>query len=213
MLWRPPREASRQGANQWLPLQRQHARCFGAAALSMTVTTADARENTTVGECAPTRTSLLLSVMLRFLPYAPAHHEAAVRRLFHSNVPRYFVPQEEADLLDYLGSGHPYFVAFDGEEAVAAGGYALNGPHAALTWGMVHAARHGQGIGRAFTEFRLREAVRTYPHLPIEIETSQHTAAFYEKLGFRLVAPPQVDFWAPGLDLHRMRLEARMPVR
>ncbi|UYZ63576.1 GNAT family N-acetyltransferase [Hymenobacter weizhouensis] len=148
--------------------------------------------------------------MLHFLPYDPARHETAVRGLFRSNVPRYFVTAEEPDLLDYLASGHPYFVAVTEGEAVAAGGYALNGSHVALTWGMVHAGRHGQGIGRAFTEFRLLEAARQYPHLPIDIGTSQLTAAFYEKLGFRLLEPPQPNYWAPGLDRCRIRYDAHL---
>lgn len=155
--------------------------------------------------------------MFHLLPYDAAAHEAAVLALFHSNVPRYFTAPEEADLLRYLRTGLPYFVAVEtpdeasAEEtegtAVAAGGYALDDDQLDLTWDLVDASRHGQGLGRLLTEFRLQEATRLFPHLPIVVETSQLTAGFYRKLGFRLLET-QPDYWASGLDLHRMQYES-----
>ena len=154
--------------------------------------------------------------MLHLLPYHAATHEAAILALFHSNVPRYFTAPEEADLLRYLRTGLPYFVAVEtpdeaSEEetegtAVAAGGYALDDDQVDLTWDLVHASRHGQGLGRLLTEFRLQEAARLFPHLPVQVETSQLTAGFYRKLGFRLLET-QSDYWGPGLDLCRLQHE------
>lgn len=146
---------------------------------------------------------------LEFLPFAAAQHLEAVRALFRSNVPAYFAAPEEPDLLAYLRSGQPYFVAREASAArpVAAGGYALNRDRVVLTWGLVHAAHHRQGIGRRFTEFRLAKAAAHYPGLPIEIETSQHTAPFYEQLGFRLLRI-HLNYWAPELHLYHMQLRA-----
>jgi ribosomal-protein-alanine N-acetyltransferase len=154
--------------------------------------------------------------MLHLLPYRAATHEPAVLALFHSNVPRYFTAPEEADLLRYLRTGLPYFVAVETPDeapeedpagtVVAAGGYALDDDQVDLTWDLVHANRHGQGLGRLLTEFRLREAGRLFPHLPVQVETSQLTAGFYRKLGFQLVET-QPDYWASGLDLQRMQYE------
>lgn len=150
---------------------------------------------------------------LRIRPYSAAD-EAAVRQLFRGNLAPYFTPAEEADFLQFLREevvvgGLPYFVAeLPGWPGlVAAGGYALNPEYAVLTWGMVERRLHGRGIGRAFTEFRVRECRRAYPGRAIEIGTSQHTAAFYAKLGFRTLAV-EPDKLGPGLHEVRMLLDA-----
>lgn len=150
---------------------------------------------------------------LRIRPYTAAD-EAAVLQLFRSNLVPYFVPEEEADLQAFLreevvADGLPYFVAElpDWPGLVAAGGYALNPEHAVLTWGMVERRLHGRGIGRAFTEFRVRECRRAYPDRAIEINTSQHTEAFYAKLGFRTLSI-EPDKFAPGLHEVLMLLDA-----
>lgn len=146
-------------------------------------------------------------------PYAAAD-EAAVLQLFRSNLAPYFVPEEEADLQAFLrreivGGGLPYFVAeLPGRPGlVAAGGYARNNPYAVLTWGMVERSLHGQGLGRVFTEFRVQQCRRAYPDTPIEINTSQHTEAFYHRLGFRTLQVTP-DKFAPGLHDVHMLLDA-----
>ncbi|MCC3159591.1 GNAT family N-acetyltransferase [Hymenobacter sp. 15J16-1T3B] len=150
---------------------------------------------------------------LRIRPYEAADEEA-VLELFRSNLAPYFVPAEEADLLAFLRvevstERLSYFVAElpDRPGLVAAGGYALNAPHAVLTWGMVERRQHGLGLGRAFTAFRIRECRRAYPGRGIEISTSQHTEGFYAKLGFRTLSI-EPDKWAPGLHEVHMLLDA-----
>lgn len=135
-------------------------------------------------------------------------------QLFRGNLAPYFTPGEEADFLQFLreevvADGLPYFVAELPEwpGLAAAGGYALNPEHAVLTWGMVERRLHGRGVGRAFTGFRIRECRRAYPGRAIEINTSQHTEAFYAKLGFRTLAV-EPDKWAPGLHEVHMLLTA-----
>ncbi|MCQ9641500.1 GNAT family N-acetyltransferase [Chryseobacterium sp. WG14] len=51
-----------------------------------------------------------------------------------------------------------------------------------LSWGMVHADYHGQGIGKLLTQFRLDLLKNMYPDKSLRIETSQHTAEFYKKM-------------------------------
>ncbi|RTQ47752.1 GNAT family N-acetyltransferase [Hymenobacter gummosus] len=150
---------------------------------------------------------------LRIRPYTAAD-EAAVLQLFRSNLAPYFTPPEEAEFRQFLrvevvAGGLPYFVAElpDWPGLVAAGGYALNAVHAVLTWGMVERRLHGQGLGRAFTAFRVQECRRAYPGRAIEIGTSQHTAAFYAKLGFRTLSV-EPDKFAPGLHEVHMLLDA-----
>ncbi|GAB3840023.1 GNAT family N-acetyltransferase [Hymenobacter jeollabukensis] len=150
---------------------------------------------------------------LRIRPYTAAD-ENAVIELFRGNLAPYFVAAEETDLRAFLHGeisteGLPYFVAerpgWPG--LVAAGGFALNDPHAVLTWGMVERRLHGQGLGRTFTVFRIRECQRAYPGRGIEIKTSQHTEGFYARLGFRTLAT-EPDKWAPGLHEVYMLLPA-----
>jgi predicted GNAT family N-acyltransferase len=150
---------------------------------------------------------------LRIRPYA-ATDEQAVTELFKSNLAPYFVEEEEAELLAFLRgevsqSGAPYFVAElpDWPGLVAAGGYAMNNPYAVLTWGMVERRLHGQGVGRAFTSFRIRECQRAYPGTSIEIGTSQHTEGFYHKLGFRTLSI-EANKFGPNLHEVRMLLDA-----
>ena len=158
------------------------------------------------------------SPVLQFLPYAAPAHEAAVRAVFQANVPRFFIPEEEAGLLDYLGQGLPYFVGMSGATVYAAGGFAFNHPtpqlpepSVSLTWGMVHSGWHGRGLGRQLTAYRLQQAGLHYPALPVCIETSHLTASFYEKFGFALLETLP-DGVAPGLHLCRMRRPAFHPV-
>ncbi|RAK63534.1 GNAT family N-acetyltransferase [Hymenobacter edaphi] len=155
----------------------------------------------------------MTSLALRIRPYAAADEEAVVQ-LFRSNLAPYFVPAEEADLRAFLRGevgtdGLPYFVAElpGGPGLVAAGGYALNDPHAVLTWGMVERRLHGQGLGRTFTEFRIRACQLAYPGRGIEIRTSQHTEGFYARLGFGTLTT-EPDKWAPGLHEVHMLLPA-----
>ncbi|UOQ99655.1 GNAT family N-acetyltransferase [Hymenobacter sp. 5317J-9] len=143
-----------------------------------------------------------------------AADEAAVMALFRSNIAPYFLDSEASDLCNFLRQEPgAYFVAewragtaLAGQLA-AAGGYALNNPHAVLTWGMVDRSLHGQGVGRAFTQFRIAACRQAFPGRAIEINTSQHTAEFYEKLGFRTLAV-EVGGWGPGLDNVHMLLPA-----
>ncbi|KAA9327105.1 GNAT family N-acetyltransferase [Hymenobacter busanensis] len=155
----------------------------------------------------------MLATVPVFRAYEAIRDEEAVLQLFRSNLAPYFVPEEEADLLAFLRGevstdGLPYFVAELAGHAglVAAGGYALNHPYAVLTWGMVNRQLHGQGLGRAFTAFRIAQCRQAYPGKSIEIKTSQHTEGFYAKLGFRTLAI-EPDKWAPGLHEVHMLLE------
>jgi ribosomal protein S18 acetylase RimI-like enzyme len=153
----------------------------------------------------------MASLPLRFRPFEAGRDTEAVVQLFRSNLDPYFIPDEERELRDFLAAPGAYFVAelvpnhAEAERMVAAGGYALNDPYAVLTWGMVDRALHGQGLGRAFTQFRLTQCQQAYPGIAIEIHTAQLTAGFYEKLGFRTLLVEK-DKFAPGLDHCHMLL-------
>lgn len=83
----------------------------------------------------------------------------------------------------------PYYVYFIGEKAVACAGiYARHeDKEAGMAWGMVLNEKHQQGIGSQITQIRIREIKNKYPDYTIRLKTTQHTAPFYEKMGFKTV--------------------------
>lgn len=65
----------------------------------------------------------------------------------------------------------------------------------------------GTRIGKKLTEFRIAGSQEKFGDLPLVISTSQHTAGFYEKLGFVTVEHTP-DGFGPGIDICSMRKEA-----
>jgi ribosomal protein S18 acetylase RimI-like enzyme len=132
--------------------------------------------------------------------------------VFDSNVPDFFTPPERRQFEAFLDElPGPYLVVEDGAgDIVACGGYAAASgtSWADLCWGMVARVRHGAGLGRRLTEARL-ERIRADPGITgVVLNTSQHTRAFYERLGFT-VERVTVDGFGPGLDRCDMRLTLR----
>jgi ribosomal protein S18 acetylase RimI-like enzyme len=136
---------------------------------------------------------------------------AAVVAIFRSNIPKYFGPDEEPDLRNFLSDSRAldYFVVELDGEVVGAGGIALNDDRTvSLCWGMIRADFLGKGFGRELTEFRIQKARIKHGPLPLVISTSQHTQGFYEKLGFRLTTH-KPDGFGPGIDICKMRLDVQ----
>ena len=142
-------------------------------------------------------------------PYTPADLEEVVA-VFRSNIPKYFLPDEEPGLHDFLSkySGDYYVIELD-SEVVGSGGIAWNDledPTVSLCWGMVRRDHLSTGLGKKLTEFRIQYAREKYGDVPLTIGTSQHTRGFYEKFGFRLTEHTPNGF-GPGIDTCKMRLE------
>ena len=144
-------------------------------------------------------------------PSTPADLDAVVE-VFRSNIPKYFTPEEEPGLHEFLSDprSYDYYVIEVGGEVIGAGGIALNelqSPTVSLCWGMVHRDHIGTGLGKMLTEFRIAKARDKCPDLPLTLGTSQHTQGFYEKFGFRLTEYEK-DGYGPGIDTCKMRLDA-----
>ncbi len=135
--------------------------------------------------------------------------------VFRSNTPEFFAASEEAEFARFLDSRPgPYFVFELDGRIVACGGYAL-GPAAgqsALCWGMVARDRHREGLGGALTDFRLAALAADPAVQDVTIETSQHTAAFFERFGFVRESVAKNGF-APGIDRVKMTMHvaSRVP--
>ena len=63
----------------------------------------------------------------------------------------------------------------------------------------------GRGIGRSLTQLRIERSLRDARVRDIFLHTSQHTAGFYERLGFTAIGVLE-DGYAPGLHRCDMRM-------
>ena len=146
---------------------------------------------------------------MRFRPYMPADKPACVR-LFASNIPKYFAPHEQAEFEAFLDEPECiYFVVEDDSGTViGCGGYYLDERRRAggLCWGLVGNQYHHQGVGRFLLLQRLSRLCAEGTVDSVFIDTSQHTAPFFEKAGFVTyrVLPDQ---YAPGLHSYEMILK------
>lgn len=141
-------------------------------------------------------------------PFTSADLDSVIQ-IFRSNIPKYFGPEEEVGLRDFLRgdlSEDYYVVEIDGE-VVGAGGITLNDDDTvSLCWGMIRNDKLGTGLGKKLTEFRIERSREKFGALPIVTSTSQHTQGFYEKFGFR-VTEHTPDGFGPGIDICKMGLE------
>ena len=143
-------------------------------------------------------------------PYDAADLDSVIE-IFRSNIPKYFGPDEESGLRNFLADTRSvdYFVGEIEDDVIAAGGIALNAEDTvSLCWGMIRSDYLGTGLGRKLTEFRIEAARKKFGDRPLVISTSQHTRGFYEKFGFHLIHH-QPDGFGPGIDICKMRLDGQ----
>ncbi|WP_083572309.1 GNAT family N-acetyltransferase [Flavobacterium johnsoniae] len=142
--------------------------------------------------------------------YTPLFKENCIE-IFKSNLPKFFAPEELElfkSFLDQDTEDH-YYVIMEDNRAVGCGGIFLDKKtdEAGLSWGMVHNAYHLKGIGKILTEYRINLLKKLYPSKTYKIDTSQHTAGFYEKKGFRTVTIIP-DGFGKGIDQYVMKMDA-----
>jgi predicted RNase H-like nuclease/N-acetylglutamate synthase-like GNAT family acetyltransferase len=154
-------------------------------------------------------------------PYEPADREPCLAVL-RSNVPEFAAPHEEEDFARFLdrfaGWGATYEVVLRDGEVVACGGLGYDAAkrEAAFCWGLVRRDLHRQGIGTRLALTRLAQLVDREDLDRVGLDTSQRTAPFFARFGFRddKVTP---DGYAPGLHRHDMAIglddEARRALR
>ncbi|MGB0176151.1 MAG: GNAT family N-acetyltransferase [Owenweeksia sp.] len=122
------------------------------------------------------------------------------------NTPKYFDPSERKGFERYLQKEtEDYFVVEKDGKTVGCGGlnYEAGGTEAVFSWGMIHPALHGKGLGTALCKHRMRH-IRSQTGIErVIVRTSQHTQGFYSKLGFQL-KKMENDYWGKGLHLYYM---------
>ena len=143
-------------------------------------------------------------------PFVPEDRDACLA-LFDSNLPRFFAPHERAEFGTWLHDPGEYFVLEDGGQVVACGGVWLDPRNserpAGLSWGMVARDAHRRGYGSALLHFRL-ERLRALGAAEAHLDTSQHSAPFFARFGFREVRRVP-DGYGPGLDRVNMVAELK----
>lgn len=134
-------------------------------------------------------------------PFDPEDRDACLA-LFDSNVPEFFAPHERAEFGTWLHDPGEYFVLEDGGRVMACGGVWLDPDSserpAGLSWGMVARNTHRQGYGSELLAFRL-ERLRALGATEAHLDTSQHSAPFFGRFGFREVRRVPGGY-GPGLD-------------
>ena len=139
-------------------------------------------------------------------PYEIADR-AACLRAFDSNTPRYFLPEERIQFERFLDQlPGPYFVVVEGDDLTACGGYATGRVkgEADICWTIVRRDRHARSIGSILLTTIVSEILGLENVHAVRLETSQHTRAFFERLGFRAV-DVVLNGFGPGLDRVEMR--------
>lgn len=132
-----------------------------------------------------------------------------LEHIFMLNTPKYFAPEELGDFLEYLDLfGDDYVVAVVDRRVVGGGGYWVRSfdQQGGLSWAFLHPDFQGTGIGKELAEYRIEKIRSLGVAKTIQVETSQYSFGFYEKLGFKLLSK-QPDYWAKGIDLYSAVLE------
>jgi len=144
----------------------------------------------------------------QFRLYTPDDRPACVA-LFAANTPHWFAAHEQEQYESFLDDDPgQYFLMLENGNIIGAGGIEIEAARSTgwLTWGMVVSTRHGEGLGKSLLEYRLEQLRADSRVARVCIDSSQHTAPFYEKYGFttQRIIP---DGYAKGLHRHEMELK------
>lgn len=145
---------------------------------------------------------------MKIRPYQEADL-SQVLSIFRKNVPKYFDPSEEEDLIHYLQKEkEEYFVIETNGSLVGSGGinYFKAENKARISWDFFDPDYQGKGLGQQLLEHRIKRIKAQTEYKQIVVRTSQLAYQFYGKSGFQLQYIKE-DFWAPGLHLYFMELE------
>lgn len=134
-------------------------------------------------------------------PYLPDDRQACLA-IFLSNVPAYFAPAEQPDFEAYLDeppSNH--VVVIRDNRLLACGGWYVHEGVGRLSWGMVMQTHHRASLGSFLLSWRLKQIFLLPDIDEVHLETSQHSAGFFNRYGFEAVRTT-LNGYGPGL--HRV---------
>ena len=110
-------------------------------------------------------------------------------KIFLLNVPKYFDKKELDDFKKYFNSKNleSYFIIESQGKVVGGGGYAYeNMKTARICWLFIDPNYHGFGFGKKLVNYCITILKNNRRLNVIEVETSNLTYNFYEKLNFKI---------------------------
>ena len=130
-------------------------------------------------------------------------------KIFSLNVPKYFDKKELNDFKKYFNSKNleSYFIIESQGKVVGGGGYAYeNMKTARICWLFIDPSYHGFGFGKKLVNYCIKILKNNRRLNVIEVETSNLTYKFYEKLNFKIEYIKK-DYWPNNDDLYFMKID------
>ena len=130
-------------------------------------------------------------------------------KIFSLNIPKYFDKKELYDFKKYFNSKNleSYFIIESPGNVVGGGGYAYeNMKTARICWLFIDPNYHGFGFGKKLVNYCIKILKNNRRLNVIEVETSNLTYKFYEKLNFKIVYIKK-DYWPNNDDLYFMKID------
>ena len=130
-------------------------------------------------------------------------------KIFLLNVPKYFDKKELDDFKKYFNSKNleSYFIIESQGKVLGSGGYAYeNIKTARICWLFIDPNYHGLGLGKKLVNHCVKILKIDRKLSVIEVETSNLTYKFYEKLNFKIEYIKK-DYWPNNDDLYLMKID------
>ena len=130
-------------------------------------------------------------------------------KIFSLNIPKYFDKKELNDFKKYFNSKNleSYFIIESQGKVVGGGGYAYeNMKTARICWLFIDPSYHGFGFGKKLVNYCIKILKNNRKLNVIEVETSNLTYKFYEKLNFKIEYIKK-DYWPNNDDLYFMKID------
>ena len=129
--------------------------------------------------------------------------------IFTLNIPKYFHEKELLDFKKYFNSNkiETYFIIESEGKILGASGYAYENKQTAnLCWVFIDPNHHSKGLGTKLVNYCL-DTLKTDNQLNIiQLETSNLTFKFYEKLDFKIKYIKK-EYWLNKDDLYFMSMD------
>jgi|TARA_B100001093_G_scaffold37243_1_gene31874 ribosomal protein S18 acetylase RimI-like enzyme len=129
-------------------------------------------------------------------------------RIFTLNIPKYFHEKELLDFKKHFNSNNieTYFIIESEGKIFGASGYAYeNKQTARVCWVFVDPNHHSNGLGKKLVNHCVDILKRDNQLNVIELETSNLTYKFYEKLNFKIQYIKK-KYWPNNDDLYFMNM-------
>ena len=131
-----------------------------------------------------------------------------LNQIFFLNIPKYFHEKEFEDFKKYINSNHieTYFIIESEDKILGAAGYAYENKQTAnICCVFVDPGIHGNGLGAKLVNHCIDILKKDNQLNVIQLETSNITYKFYEKMNFKLQYIKK-EYWPNNDDLYFMNM-------